>query len=81
MDENNTTPPPNLPEVPKERKRDTSWFFHDNNEKKPYSNAKANEHFHKPTPQEDPKTSIYEDIVDDLVAIIAKLAKELGKKK
>lgn len=28
-----------------------------------------------------PKKAIYEEIVDDLVAIIAKLAKELGKKK
>jgi len=30
---------------------------------------------------QEPKKAIYEEIVDDLIAIIAKLAKELGKKK
>jgi len=88
MDENNTTPPPNVPDDNEKDKSKDSFFgkkrdyFQEN-----YKKIKTHEEYekeydwhHKPEPLP-PTPSAYEEIVDDLIDIIAKLLKELSKRK
>ena len=90
MDENNTTPPPNVPDdvtvgKPKPIKNQFDDRFGPNNyrgnnkyEKEPHFDWHTENH--KPQPIKEP-ISAYEEIVEDLIDIIAKLLKELSKRK
>ena len=94
MDENNTTPPPNLPDDNDKDKPKVPFFnknrYPDQKFENNYKNNKPKTINHydewfegkreykeqvKPTP------SVYDEIVEDLIDIIAKLLKELSKRK
>jgi len=90
MDDDNTTPEPNVPDENADSKPPTAFFdlnkqfgpnsYRGNNkyEKEPHYDW-DNEKY-KPQPIKEP-ISAYEEIVDDLIDIISKLLKELSKRK
>jgi hypothetical protein len=88
MDENNTTPPPNLPDDSGDDNSHKSIF-----DKKSYPKSQFENEYKKYKYKEDwhahdtkvnkPVTqpNVYDEIVEDLIDIIAKLLKELSKRK
>ena len=98
MEEDNTTPEPNVPEEnesgnglnqnpeSESEKKDAELYQTFKNKKfgKNYWEKQYEDHEYwkrKPEPTISPKSNVYDEIVEDLIDIIAKLLKELSKKK
>jgi len=95
MDENNTTPPPNLPDdndknkpkVPffnKNRYPDGNFDNYKNNKPKPvnhYDEWFEGKREHPQHVKATQPTNVYDEIIEDLIDIVAKLLKELSKRK